>query len=124
MFASVAEVVNLLQVAHERSSTELQAVCMEVAGECLPNVVVSLGQLSVYIALLTSTVLAAAIAVHKLAKQSTAQLAGSSSNIDSSIQVDKIRAFITTSYLFFCAGDCLLQSADSDSTRHGDELCE
>ena len=29
------------QVAQERSSTELQAVCMEVAGECLPNVVVS-----------------------------------------------------------------------------------
>ena len=30
-----------MQVAQERSSTELQAVCMEVAGECLPNVVVS-----------------------------------------------------------------------------------
>ena len=29
------------QVAHERSSVELQAVCMEVAGDCLPNVVVS-----------------------------------------------------------------------------------
>ena len=29
------------QVAQERSSTELQAVCMEVAGDCLPNVVVS-----------------------------------------------------------------------------------
>lgn len=31
-----------VQVAHERSSVELQAVCMEVAGDCLPNVVVSL----------------------------------------------------------------------------------
>jgi len=41
---------------------------MEVAGECLPNVVVSFGHLSVYIILLTSTVLAAAFAVHKLAK--------------------------------------------------------
>lgn len=29
------------QVSHERSSAELQAVCMEVAGDCLPNVVVS-----------------------------------------------------------------------------------
>ncbi|KAL0020200.1 hypothetical protein WJX79_010998 [Trebouxia sp. C0005] len=36
-----ADVAPLLQVAHERSSTELQAVCMEVAGECLPNVVVT-----------------------------------------------------------------------------------
>ena len=31
----------LMQVAQERSSIELQAVCTEVAGECLPNVVVS-----------------------------------------------------------------------------------
>ncbi len=92
---------DLLQVAHERSSTELQAVCMEVAGECLPSVVVGFGQLRVFIVLLTSTVLAAAFAVHKLAKQSTAQLAGSSSNIDSSIQVDKSRALITT-FCFFC----------------------
>ena len=30
-----------VQVAHERSSVELQAVCTEVAGDCLPNVVVS-----------------------------------------------------------------------------------
>ena len=33
------------QVAHERSSVELQAVCTEVAGDCLPNVVVSLTSL-------------------------------------------------------------------------------
>lgn len=31
-----------VQVAHERSSVELQAVCAEVAGDCLPNVVVIL----------------------------------------------------------------------------------
>ncbi|KAL3161670.1 hypothetical protein ABBQ38_008771 [Trebouxia sp. C0009 RCD-2024] len=36
-----ADVAPLLQVAHERSSVELQAVCMEVAGDCLPNVVVT-----------------------------------------------------------------------------------
>lgn len=33
---------NGVQVAHERSSVELQAVCAEVAGDCLPNVVVGL----------------------------------------------------------------------------------
>lgn len=33
-------------MAHERSSSELQTVCMEVAGDCLPNVVVSLQSLS------------------------------------------------------------------------------
>lgn len=58
-------IVYLLQVAHERSSTELQAVCMEVAGECLPNVVVSFGQLSMYIVLLTTMVLAAVFAMSK-----------------------------------------------------------
>ena len=30
-----------VQVAHERNSAELHTVCMEVAGDCLPNVVVS-----------------------------------------------------------------------------------
>ena len=30
-----------MQVAHERNSAELHTVCMEVAGDCLPNVVVS-----------------------------------------------------------------------------------
>lgn len=29
-----------MQVAQERSSSELQSVCMEVAADCLPNVVV------------------------------------------------------------------------------------
>ncbi len=41
VFIQVEKYFDLPQVAHERSSTELQAVCMEVAGECLPNVVVS-----------------------------------------------------------------------------------
>ena len=32
----------VVQVAHERSSAELRAVAAEVAGNCLPNVLVSL----------------------------------------------------------------------------------
>ena len=43
--AQLQEISDLLHFARERSSTELQGVCMEVAGECLPNVVVSFEQL-------------------------------------------------------------------------------
>ena len=41
MYVALLLLVLAVQVAHERSSAELQAVCMEVAGSCLPNVVVS-----------------------------------------------------------------------------------
>ena len=43
--AQLQEDSDLLQVAHEGCSTELRVVFMEVAGECLPNVVVSFEQL-------------------------------------------------------------------------------
>ena len=65
---------------------------MEVAGECLPNVVVSFEQWNMYMVLLTSTVLAAAFAIHKLAKQSIAQLVGGSNSFDTSCQHNQIRA--------------------------------
>ena len=43
--AQLQEDSDMLQVAHERCSTELQVAFMEVAGECLPNVAVSFEQL-------------------------------------------------------------------------------
>ena len=90
--AQLQEEFDLLQFAHERSSTELQGVCMEVAGECLPNVVESFEQVNMYMVLLTSTAWAAAFAIHKLATQSTAQLVGGSSSFDTSCQHNQIRA--------------------------------
>lgn len=39
---SFPEAFALVQVAHERSSAELRAVAAQVAGKCLPNVLVSL----------------------------------------------------------------------------------